>query len=273
MLAVGVAMVLGVLEWRVVKANVGARWNGYGAIVGVLRRDSDAPMRYRVLVPWLMRVCRCRSVVVYQMIKTMLLACALVVGERLLGVGGMLMLAVLVATTFEFDYWDCYAELLGVGCVLLAGETGDWRLAVAGGVVWGLSKETAVVAPGLGLLAGGWWFGLAGLSGPVVMGLVRIVQGRADLYCERWTWRAYNLRDLRLARERWDVGPWCSILWTVVTVGAMIVEGRVTTGVMERTAGMAGVWLVAGWLMARARETRVFLPCALWMAAEMGGRG
>ncbi len=270
MIAVGVAAALGLLEWRIVLSNVGARWNGYGAVAGVLSRDSDAPMRYRVLVPWLMRVCRCSSVVLYQVMKVLLLAGALVVAERLLGTAGTLTLAVLVATTFEFDYWDCYAELLGVGLILWGGEIGDWRLAAAGGVVWGLSRETAAVAPVLGWLAGGWWIGVAALAGPVAMGVVRVVQGRAGLYCERWTLRAYNARDLRLSAERRDVGPWYSILWTVVTVGLVVLDARVTTGVMARTAGMAGVWLAAGWLMGRARETRVFLPCALWMAAAVG---
>lgn len=279
MLAVLVAMGLGMLEWRVVRGNVGAVWNGWGAVGGTWRRDNGAPMRGRVLVPWVLwmlgktlRVAEDPKglLVAYQVLKVGLLAGALAVVEALLGVKGMLVVAVLVATTFEFDYWDCYGELLGVGLVLWGAQSGAlWAVAV-GGVVWGLSKETALLAPVLGLLGGGVWCGLAGMAGPVVIGVVRVVQGRAELYCARWTLRVYNAGDLRRAVARWDVGPYLSIAWTVATVGAVVLGRGAMEEVMGRTAGVALAWPVAGWLMARARETRVFLPCALWMGAMVG---
>ena len=160
--------------------------------------------------------------------------------------------------------------------ILLAGEREAWWLAVAGGLVWGLSRETALLAPVVGLLAGGWWCGLAGLAGLVVMGLVRLRQGRAVLYCERWTLYVYNLRDLSLAGKRKDVGPWLSLGWMVATVFlcvGMWEYGSVGVwacgGVLARTRWVMMAWLGAGWLMGRARETRVFLPCALWMAGVL----
>ena len=36
-----------------------------------------------------------------------------------------------------------------------------------------------------------------------------------------------------------------------------------------RTAGVGLMWVAAGWTMGRAREVRVFLPSALWMAAAL----
>jgi len=266
-MAIIVAVVLGALEWRVVRRNLGAVWNGYGAMLGTLRRDNAAPMRYRVLMPWalagLARVFRFRITPAhYQVAKVVLLAGALVAAEALLGMTGMLALAVLVATTFEFDYWDCYAELLGVGLVL---SGAPWLVAL-GGLVWGLSRETVLMAPALGLLAGGPWCGVAAALGPVTLAVVRLVQGRSDLYCERWTSKVYNARDLALAWRREDAGPYLSLLWTAGTLVAVVWgRGRIPPA-LGATAWIAPVWLLAGWLMGRARETRIFLPCALWVA-------
>lgn len=278
MMALLLAAGLGLLEWQVVRGNVGAQWNGFGAIPGVLRRDSGAPMRYRVLVPWVLAgLWSSKSkgiaglwsgestgrgrVVMYQVVKVGLLAAALGVWEGLLGRAGVLALALAVALTLEFDYWDCYAELLGMGLAL----TGSPGWVAVGAVVWGLSRETAGLAPVLGYVAGGFWAGLAGLLGPAVLGAVRVVQGPARLYCERWTWRAYNVGDLKAAWGRLDPGPLLSLGWTVATVAA-VVWGRGEMGEeLARSAPAALIWLVAGWTMARARETRVFLPCAVWV--------
>ena len=46
--------VLAILEFRACQGNIGTAFNGYGAIQGVLSRTSNAPMRYRVLAPWLL---------------------------------------------------------------------------------------------------------------------------------------------------------------------------------------------------------------------------
>jgi len=271
MMAIVVAVVLGALEWRAVRANMGAEWNGYGAMLGTLRRDNAAPMRYRVLVPWVLvglaKVFRFRITPAhYQVAKVALLAGALAVAEALLGMTGMLALAVLVAATFEFDYWDCYAELLGAGLVL----SGSPWMAALGGLVWGLSRETAMIAPVLGLLAGGPWCGLAAGLGPVALAAVRLVQGRTSLYCERWELKVYNAPDLAGAWRREDVGPYFSLLWSVGTLAAVVWGRGRMPGALAATAGVAPVWLAAGWLMARGREMRMFMPCALWMAACLG---
>jgi len=274
MVALAVAAGLALLEWRMTAGNRNRDCNGYGALAGTLRRNNAAPMRYRVLMGWVLlglawvvRLVRRRGTTVqawhYQVIKGLLMWGALAVARQIVGTAGMLALAVLVASTFEFDYWDCYAELLGVGlCVM-----GSPWAALAGGVIWGLSRETAVLAPGLALLSGGPWCAVAALSGPGAMGAVRLVQGRAGLYCERWTLRAYNVPDLRQAREIGDVGPWLSIGWMVAgIVTAVWGRGRMPAA-LAGTMPVALVWLVAGWTMARARETRVFMPLALWIAA------
>lgn len=284
MTAVVVGVALGLLEWRVVKGNRGAEWNGYGALLGVIKRDRPAPMRYRVLMGWVLaaaaRVGRFTiRPVHYQAVKTALMVGALAVAQELVGTAGMLAVALGCAVVMEFDYWDCYAELLGVGLVLLGsrefgiGELGNWGLGlvVLGGVVWGLSKETVLLAPVLAMVAAGGAATApvlaAGMAGPLALGLVRAVQGRAELYCERWTWRVYNWPDLRAAWERRDVGMGLSLVWMALWgYGNWGFGIRDWGGVMGRTAWVAVAWLVAGWTLARARETRVFLPTVLWMA-------
>jgi hypothetical protein len=186
-LALLAALAISVLDWRMTGARV-SEYCGYGAITGTLRRDNPAPMRYRVLVPWLMKlvyriVCR-RPVGVahYQVLKGALLAAALVAVQAIIGTPGMLLLAVLIASTLEFDYWDSYAELLGLALVL----SGNLWLAGLGALLWGLSRETAALAPIIAYTAHGWPAGLVTCAAPVTMLAVRLYQGQAQLYCRRF---------------------------------------------------------------------------------------
>jgi len=252
------------LDWRVTAANVSS-YNGYGAISGVLRKDNTAPMRYRVLVPWVMRVLYqvgkwCRpgfelKVWHYQAVKGTLVLLALASAQSVLGTPGMWLMALLMASTLEFDYWDCYAELAGV-CLVLSGS--PW-LASIGAVLWGLSRETAMLAPVLAYTAGGWICGLAACTGPLAMYAVRRIQGHAELYCKRWTFRAYNCTvDLALVY---------SLALSLATVAALVWGRQEMAPALARTAWAPLAWLTSGWTMARARETRIYLPAFLWLVA------
>ena len=253
---------LALAEWRITRDNVGTPWNGYGAIEGVLRRNTPAPMRYRVLAAWLLGwLPKSKRLVGYAIFKVLLLACALLLAHPLLGLNGTVVLAFLIAITFEYDYWDCYAELIGVLSCL---HPSPW-VALVGSIVWGLSRETVFLAPAIRFVAGGNpWFALSGL---VAFGLVRLVQGDAKLYCERWTFFKYNVHDLKLCLKAADTGPMLALLWTgetlVVAVWGHLPEPLASTWMFPL------VWLGAGWLMGRAREVRIFLPCAIWIAGAL----
>jgi hypothetical protein len=275
MLAVMAGAALGLLEWRVVARNRGTPYNGIGAVLGTLEQENDAPMRYRVLVPWLafawaraldgLGLYPLFPVWLYQVVKTAMVTGSLAIVEALAGPVAMGLAAVLVASTFEYDYWSSYAELVGVGLILLGRP---WSVGL-GALVWGLSKETAVLAPVVAYAAGGNVS--LGMLGPGLRILVRLVQGPATLYCERWTWRAYNVPDLRQAWARQDAGVALSVAWTVVTVAAvgwLVWRGE---GVVARTAPVALAWVGAAWVVARARETRVMLPTVIWLAAALAG--
>lgn len=251
---------LALAEWHATRNNLGAPWNGFGAIEGVLQRNSPAPMRYRVLAAWMVgRLPKSKRLIGYVVFKTLLLTCVLLLAYPLLGLNGTIALAFLIALTFEYDYWDCYAELIGVLSCL---HPSPW-VTMAGCVVWGLSRETALLAPVFYALAGGLsWFTWPGL---VAWGVVRIVQGDAKLYCERWTFFKYNIHDLKQCLKLADTGPVMALLWTGVTIAALtrLPEPLASTWMFPL------VWLGAGWLMGRAREVRIFLPCAIWIAGAL----
>lgn len=253
------------LDWRVTATNAGSVYNGYGAIPGVLRKDSAAPMRHRVLVPWVMSVLyqvgkQCRPgfelrVWHYQAVKGTLALLALASAQSVLGTPGMWVMTLLMASTLEFDYWDCYAELAGV-CLVLGGAP---LPAFVGALLWGLSRETVLLAPCLAYVAGGWVCGLAACVGPLAKLVVGQIQGHAELYCERWTFRAYNCTV--------DLALLYSLALSLATVAAIVWGRQEMAPTLARTAWAPLAWLGAGWTLAKARETRVFIPALLWLAA------
>lgn len=247
-----------------VRSNMATMYNGLGATASVLDRTADAPMRYRVLVPWLLApIPRRLRAWVYVAIKAALIYGALLTASWHLEPSALLVLAVLILAAVQFDYWDNYAELFGLGLCL----SGDPILVWCGGIVWGLSRETALLAPIVGLLTLGPIGALAGVTGPLALQFVRVQQGKAPLYCARWTWACYNLPDLRAAWRSCDGGVPLSLLWTAAALLALALPAP--DAALNATRPLILAWLAAGWLMARARETRLFLPTALWIAGSL----
>lgn len=251
-----VAVALSILEFRASRSNIGAGWNGYGAIKRTCAKSSHAPMRYRALVPWMIGWLPCKMQVwAYLAVKALLLLTTLALAEYVLGAA--LPLAILLACTYEFDYWDNYAELIGILCCL----SGNHLLIALGSIMWGLSRETAILSlPLAWATSGTLWGGL----GIVAVGVVRLIQGKAKLYCPRWTWRVYNWPDLQVCWSRQDWAIYWSAIWSVAVLVSM---WFLPPGVLRATAWAVPVLLIAGWAMGRARETRIFLPTALWLIA------
>ena len=250
------------LELRVTRRNINNWATGYGSMAATLERNSKAPMRYRVLAAWTVGRLPLRYWPGgYMSLKYLLMGAALFIAYPLLGLAGVAVLAVLTASTFEYDYWDCYAELAAVGLILY-GE--PWAV-LTGAVLWGLSKETVFLAPALALFAGGLHCGLIGLAGPLMFLLAMVIQGKAKLYCKRWTARVYNAADLRIAWAVKDSGMLLSLTWMIAAV-LVALFGKLAHP-FAGTAWLGLGWFVAGWTLARARETRVFLPAALWIAS------
>jgi hypothetical protein len=241
--------------------NYGAPWNGIGAVDGVLRRDTPAPMAYRVLVPWLLLPARALKLPLlesYEILKVLLIALALLSVDLAFGRQAALLTAALLPATFLYDYWDWAPELAGI-CLAM---TGDIRLAIPGLALHGLSRETAPLAAlAYGLKTGdveGTVFLLL-LSGCLWV-LVRLVQGRHKLYCKRVMLGAnlQALREWRAYRPAW---------LSSLAVSVVITAAALAVAPLFGPAGLVPVLLAgAGWTLARAEETRVFSSLLPWIA-------
>jgi hypothetical protein len=243
---------------------------GMGAVDTVNQRRAAAPMAYRVLVPWLIWLGEWviprgfRLTALYEPLKIALMAAVLWATAHALGAPAAYLLAALWPITYYFDYWDWAAESFGLAAAL----TGTFPLALVGGVVHGLSRETAPLVALTYALVTHDWIGAMILAGviAVVMGGVRLWAGRKELYCERVMWPV-NLRDVRgILRNRpvylSEIGMTLAI--TILTMVTILM-------------GKAGpAWpvplalLIAGWVLARAAEPRVFAGCLLWIVMLVG---
>jgi hypothetical protein len=222
--------------------SMNSRWNGYGAIASVQAKIADAPMAYRVLVPWLIGK---PSMAKYQALQVTFITGALYSVYLAWSLPVMLITAGLLTCTFFFDYWDWTIELIGFSLALVS-----LPLALISVIIHGLSRETApLVGLAYALRFHDWLGGLlVALIGIAVLQFVRFVQGKHPLYCDRWMWRR-NLRELKTPHMG---SPYFSAgLSLLALVGAWL-------------AGWDGlivpIVLGAGWLMAVAAETRVFIP-------------
>lgn len=221
--------------------SLNSRWNGYGVIEQVQKKTIDAPMVYRVLVPWLIGK---PTMAKYQAFQVALITSALYSVFLAWGLPVMLISAVLIAGTFYYDYWDWAAELIGFSLAFVS-----LPAALIGVVIHGLSRETAPLvglayALRFGDILGGILIAALGFT---VLQLVRYIQGRHPLYCDRWMYRR-NWLELRKPR----LGtPWYSVILSVLALfGAWgYLPGLVVLPV-----------IAAGWLMAVTAETRVFMP-------------
>ena len=262
-----IAWVLDRAQMKLALPFYGSIYCGIGAVDGVNTRTADAPMVYRVLVPWLIglaeriapRLKAYRLTALYEPLKIGLMALALWTVSEALGERSALLLAAMLPLSFSFEYWDWAGELAGLALAL----TGNLPMAVGGALLAGLSRpETSpLVAMTYALVTGDWPGGtVLAFMAAATWSLVRWRQGAHVLYCERVMWRV-NLADVRgLLRNRpvylSEIGM--TLLLTGLTL-ATVVSGR---------AGAA--WpvplalLAAGWLLARAAETRVFTSCLLW---------
>lgn len=247
--------------------NYESLYNGLGAVNLVLRRETKAPMAYRVLVPWLIwfseTVLKTKNedrAIVYEVIKIGLNACALwAVGEAF-GVGAALGTAVLLLLTFYYDYWDWAVEMAGV--VLAA--TGRIELALPGALLLGFSRETApLAAVAFFLKTFDAPLSFVVLCAAVLpMAGVRLYVGRRALYCDRWQIR-YNLDLLKNILKVVPVFYSPTFISVFLSVACVI-------GAAFRVWNDA-TWLVplaaigAGWTLAKADETRVFSLALPWI--------
>lgn len=256
--------------------NYGSIWNGIGAIDSVLARRAAAPMAYRVLIPWLVwlaekaypPVREWRMIALYEPLKIILMAISFAACEMAIGMTGALIIVAMLQTTYWYDYWDWAPEMTGLALAL----TGNPLLALGGGMLAALSRpETALLVPVVFVLQTGnigASLVVALVAGATLL-IVRLWAGDRKLYCSRWMLRQ-NWLDLKAALKFRPV--YMSEMAMSVAVTALAI-GAVAVGPLGWTGLVPLVLLASGWTMARARETRVFTGCLIWIAAAIvGGR-
>lgn len=260
--------VLDRIQMHVTFVNYDSVFNGFGAIESVQRKDAKAPMAYRVILPWgiwlveKLGVPDKQRVTVYETFKVLSIALALGAVWNALGFEAMVLTCVFIPLTYLYDYWDWPIEMMAVYFAM----SGNVWLGLAGCVLLAMSKETAPIVPLVYLFATWDWMGTGALMLVTlgVMAGIRLIVGKRALYCERWQ-LIYNLKMMSTLFR-----------WKPVFFGspvlALIVTGLALLGALSRAEGLPLLGLIlAGWVLAKADETRVFAACLPLAAAFLMG--
>ena len=245
------ALCLARVQYMATKFNQSARWNGRGAILSVLDKSADAPMAYRVLAAWTIG----KRIDLYQPFQFALIWIALYSVYLAWGMNVLLITCVLLVATFFYDYWDVWPELIGLSLALVS-----FPLALLGVAIHGLSRETAPLCGLAYALHSGDWIGggIISVTGFTILWLVRRIQGKRPLYCDRWMYK----KNITMLKEL-KPAVLISVLLSLLALA----------GAWGRWDGLIPLMLIgAGGLMAKGDETRVFsaaLPWAAWFLERM----
>lgn len=153
------AWMLDHIQYKISESNYGSEFNGYGAISGVIRGMSYAPMQYRVLIPWLYWPFRRWHTVSYEILKIAFMTLSLwffwYYCNTLWGQGymGMFIYALLLLPQFQFDYVEQYVEVTIWIMFILSIHTGNFWISIVAVFVGGLARETTIFLPLLYFLA------------------------------------------------------------------------------------------------------------------------
>ena len=250
------------LELVVTAKHYRNRYAGIGAIGWTINKTAPAPMRYRVLVPWIIKAINGRldTVLAYQIIQWLSISFALWAVSIAWSPSVAILTACMIPITYQFDYWNWPIEL---GCLAL-GMTGMFAPALIAGILLALSKETApIVAVAYWSVTKDWGGSIAIMATiAAVMIAVRLIQGRAELYCERWMlWQ--NLRELLKWRDQKPV-IFGSQIATVIVSSMILLMAISKLGFIMIPPLLI---FVAGWILAKSDEIRIFVSTFPWVAA------
>lgn len=241
------ALCLARVQYMASKFNLHARWNGFGAIPSTFDKSADAPMVYRVLAAWALR--GKQNVLQYEIFLIVLTWAALYSIYLAWNINILLITCVLLTATFWYNYWDVWPELIGLSLSLVS-----FPLALLGVAIHGLSRETAPLCGLAYALRSGDWIGggIISATGFAILWLVRRIQGKHPLYCDRWMIR----KNLSLLKSL-NVGALVSVLFCLLALA----------GAWGRRDGLIPLALIgAGWTMAKGDETRIFSAALPWAA-------
>lgn len=245
----------------VAKDNYGAPWNGVGALSGVIQKSTQAPMVYRVLVPWFaygLRSLGMPLLTAYELVKIILTGFALWAVQISWGYGVAFLVMAILPATFLFDYWDWAAELLGL-CLCLSG---DFYLALLGVFFWGLSRETVLIGGPAYFLVTGDWLGAAGVlaAGVIMLAAVHLIQGPHPRYC-KLVYLSDNWKMVRTIKH-WERPAWMSSIVISLVLAAISLAAAPFSGWRGLLVPvLVGFSLVFG----KINETRIFTSVLPWV--------
>ncbi len=249
--------------------NIGAPWNGYGALELTYKRDIKAPMAYRILVPilvmWIEKLIPTKinermeekkvikRITIYEFIKIVLNVYMIWALDQAFGTTITLITLLMITSTFMYDYWDYSMELGGLAMIM----TGDPMLACIGAFLWGLSRETALIAPLAYYLAtfdqlGTMQVAATGIGSFV---LTRMWAGKKERYADMVMINR-NLNELMELPKHYPVFEHPMFYTVVYTLLALVFIATVWIYPIHL---IPLIILAAGWIMGVAVETRMFV--------------
>lgn len=245
-------------DFRMTKHNMGVQWNGIGCVDNVNNGIADAPMQYRVLVPWLCRLFR--GVNGYLYLRMLSICFAIVSADYYFqDILATAMLGFFFVLAALYDYTDGYIE---VGLFALAFTMLDsiWLIPIT--LLATLNREVGVFIPIACLLSG--YIQLAGLvfffgfvTGYIIP---RLVYGDHQRYCEFFTLK----RNLQTIKAEFTTGKpfvYCEYtLFFILTGGLGYLYSTVSLGPVESSMGLLFLLLLIPTMW---REVRVFSPVML----------
>lgn len=238
---------------------------GYGAIEDTISRRTLAPACYRVLLPWIFGLYKkifpkSENIIVYQAIRTLMMMFmfwSIMQGWSPLVAG---ITGVILCLTIRYDYWDWPIELAGIALAM----SGHFELAIIGGILSALSRETAPMVAGVYLLQSGDWYGSCILLGIIVLIMlsVRLYVGRRALHCKRivlkTNWK--GLQTMLKWRPFWNADTFIMFGLSLFGIATLFASSITGWFVVLLT-------LVTSWIFAKHDEARVLVTIVPFIAA------
>ena len=262
------------IDFKMTRGNMQVPWNGHGAVRSVLDGVAKAPMRYRVLVPWLVAPAK-DALVRYLYVKWWSILFATFASFTYflkLGVDPYLctsLLALFMLLSAIYDYADAYLEIgLLASAFLFIGNSLVVVMVLT--FVAALNRETAVVIP-LAVALEGWVLGTVLVGGCFWVGyaIPRLKYGKAERYCEFFTFKRnwQTIKESRKVPLLLNEYFHFALLLTAVVIVYSLSLGSLTP--VETALGLLFVGLLIPTMW---REIRVFAPTMLVVIPMAVGR-
>lgn len=268
-------------DFKITKANMGSKFCGIGCIPYVLRGESQKPMQYRVLVPWLCKmvdgvhddfikyldtyfIIRCVSITLSMFSCWVWFSCLSI--NPLMGI---MLMALFYIFAMLYDYTDIYIEVfffsLAFTVMTIRPDMG-WLILLVIGFISGLNRETALFIPFTMLLCGYPLMELAPVTFFTVWGIiVPIVKyGDKERYCSflMFSRNIKNIRELFKKSPPILLNDYIKFFAIFVVTTYLYVATICTTGLSPIDISM-GVLFILLLVPSVWKEIRVFTPTML----------